>query len=162
MTTMTTMTHVAPTTNTASATNTAAAIEVRWLLEGCLPNHSGLSQIAMHQFPFSIGRDASCDLQVTSRSVSKRHAEILHTPAAVIVQDLGSTNGTFVNGVRISVPTPVGIDDLIQFADIEMRVIRQTQQRADCTCVADQPEQSWMISRLNEVLNQGRLHIHFA
>ena len=161
MTTMTKLIHVTPTTNTAAPTNTAAASEAQWLLEGCLPNHSGLSQIAMHQFPFSIGRDPSCDLQVTSRSVSKRHAEILHTQAAVIVQDLGSTNGTFVNGVRISVPTPVGIDDLIQFADIEMRVIRQTQQRADCTCVADQPEQSWMISRLNEVLNRGRMNIHF-
>ena len=141
--------------------NTAPLIETHWLLEGCLPNQTGISRIAMHQFPFSIGRDASCDLQVASRSVSKKHAEILHNPAAVIVQDLGSTNGTFVNGIRILIPTPVGVNDLIQFADIEMRLTRQAQQAAEFTCVAQQPEQSWLISRLNEVLNKGRMKIYF-
>ncbi|MCA9034304.1 MAG: EAL domain-containing protein [Planctomycetaceae bacterium] len=149
------------TMNPPPTANTAPLIETHWLLEGCLPNQTGISRIAMHQFPFCIGRDAACDLQIASRSVSKRHAKILHNPAAVIVQDLSSTNGTFVNGGRISVPTPVGVNDLIQFADIEMRLAREVSQAAEFTCVAQQPEQSWLISRLNEVLNEGRMKVYF-
>jgi EAL domain-containing protein (putative c-di-GMP-specific phosphodiesterase class I) len=132
-----------------------------WLLEGCLPGQSTISRTAMRAFPFSLGRDPANDLQLPSKNVSKRHATILHTPAAVILQDLGSTNGTFVNGRRIAMSTPVGVHDLIQLADVELRLIRDAQKCADFTCVEQQLEQRWLISRLNEVLNHGRMKIFF-
>lgn len=147
---------VAPTTSIPQTIPTTG-----WGLEGCLPGQSSLSRFVMRAFPFLIGREAGCDLQTASRNVSKRHALLYHTPTTVIVKDLDSTNGTFVNGRRISVPTPVGEHDLIQLADVELRLIRDQVHAAEFTRVADQPEQSWTISRMHEVLNEGRLYILF-
>lgn len=52
-----------------------------------------------------IGRDASCDIVIDSSEVSRRHAELEVQGATLTLRDLGSTNGTFVNGNRISQTT---------------------------------------------------------
>ncbi|MDH4124920.1 MAG: FHA domain-containing protein [Gammaproteobacteria bacterium] len=48
-----------------------------------------------------IGRSKLCDIRVASTAVSRYHALISHTPEGVMLVDLGSTNGTCVDGVRI-------------------------------------------------------------
>jgi pSer/pThr/pTyr-binding forkhead associated (FHA) protein len=48
-----------------------------------------------------IGRSRSCDLRLPSGDASRRHAEIFATNDGYVVQDLGSTNGTFVNGEQV-------------------------------------------------------------
>lgn len=48
-----------------------------------------------------IGRAANCDIQVDTRGISKEHAKLIVGGSAVQVVDMGSTNGTFVNGVKI-------------------------------------------------------------
>ena len=48
-----------------------------------------------------IGRDAGCDFTVSSDSVSRRHARLELHEGRLMVTDLGSTNGTFVNGQRV-------------------------------------------------------------
>jgi pSer/pThr/pTyr-binding forkhead associated (FHA) protein len=45
-----------------------------------------------------IGRSRGCDLQIPHRDSSRRHAEIYQTGDGFILRDLGSTNGTYVNG----------------------------------------------------------------
>ncbi len=49
-----------------------------------------------------VGREPGCDLVINLESVSARHAELRATPQGVLVKDLGSTNGTFVNGRKVS------------------------------------------------------------
>jgi hypothetical protein len=49
-----------------------------------------------------IGRDANSDVQIDDRQVSRRHAEISRTPEGYTIRDLGSKNGTFLNGEPIS------------------------------------------------------------
>jgi len=49
-----------------------------------------------------IGRDAACDLQVPTPSVSRHHCEIVIEGDTVIVRDLNSSNGVFLNESRIS------------------------------------------------------------
>jgi len=49
----------------------------------------------------TIGRSRSCDLRLPSGDASRRHAEICHTTDGYVLRDLGSTNGTFVNGERV-------------------------------------------------------------
>jgi EAL domain-containing protein (putative c-di-GMP-specific phosphodiesterase class I) len=137
------------------------SLKNEWLLEGCLPGQEKVTRIKLGNFPFTVGRDTACDLLLASRNVSKRHASILLTASAAFVQDNSSTNGTFVNGRRIAEPTPVGVNDLIQFADVELRLICEAASLPDFTCVAQQPQQNWLISRLGEVLNNRRLRIHF-
>ncbi|HSU84912.1 MAG TPA: adenylate/guanylate cyclase domain-containing protein [Thermoanaerobaculia bacterium] len=51
--------------------------------------------------PFTVGRVASCDLAVQDPTVSRRHAELELAGAGVRVRDVGSTNGTYLDGVRI-------------------------------------------------------------
>lgn len=49
-----------------------------------------------------VGRAAECDIVLDAEGVSRRHCEVVRGPASVFVRDLGSRNGTFVNGTRIS------------------------------------------------------------
>ena len=49
-----------------------------------------------------IGASPDNDLVLTDRAVSRRHAEIRMTPNGLLLRDLGSTNGTFINDVRIT------------------------------------------------------------
>ncbi|MCX7977392.1 MAG: FHA domain-containing protein [Bdellovibrionaceae bacterium] len=48
-----------------------------------------------------LGRGPQCDIQITSGGVSKEHCEIHVYPEKILVVDLNSSNGTFVNGVRV-------------------------------------------------------------
>ncbi|MCF2707229.1 DUF3662 domain-containing protein [Arcanobacterium haemolyticum] len=54
-----------------------------------------------------IGRGSECDIKVEDTGVSRRHLELRVTPAGVIATDLGSTNGSFVEGHRITAATLV-------------------------------------------------------
>lgn len=49
-----------------------------------------------------IGRDTDSDIQIDDRQVSRQHAEIAYTPQGYTLRDLGSKNGTFLNGEAIS------------------------------------------------------------
>lgn len=48
-----------------------------------------------------IGRQADCDISVASEEISRRHAQVRPTPDGLLVEDLGSANGTFINGKRV-------------------------------------------------------------
>ena len=49
-----------------------------------------------------IGRSSDLDMVLVEDMVSRRHAKISSTDAEVYIQDMGSTNGTFVNGEKIA------------------------------------------------------------
>src|SRR5262245_20833444 len=50
----------------------------------------------------TLGRHPNCDIRVTDDTVSRRHARIFARGGGYILEDLGSRNGTFVNGRQIS------------------------------------------------------------
>ena len=65
-----------------------------------------------------LGREHStADLVIEDPSVSRRHARVLPQGRAVIVEDLGSSNGTYVNGDRISGPVELDTGDELQLGD---------------------------------------------
>ena len=49
--------------------------------------------------PLIVGRAPTCDLPVFDPTISRRHAEVVADGDGVRIRDLGSSNGTFVNGV---------------------------------------------------------------
>ncbi len=49
-----------------------------------------------------IGRSADCQVVIDDKSVSRQHARILRTKEGFVIEDLASTNGTYVNGTRVS------------------------------------------------------------
>ena len=59
------------------------------------------SRVAITARPVTIGRMAECDIVLTDESVSRRHAEVRRQGSDIVVVDLGSTNGTKVNGAGV-------------------------------------------------------------
>jgi hypothetical protein len=68
---------------------------------------------------FSIGRAPGCDLVIDDITVSRGHARLERTPAGWRLADVGSTNGTRVNGWLVRDPVEVRSGDLVRFGDAE-------------------------------------------
>lgn len=66
-----------------------------------------------------LGRDLDCDVRVANQEVSRHHALVYREEDRVFVQDLGSSNGTFVNGARTSArPLAVIAGDNVLLGDL--------------------------------------------
>jgi hypothetical protein len=69
-----------------------------------------------------VGRDEPLGGGIQGETtVSRRHAVLVRTADRVAVRDEGSTNGTFVNGVRIEAETPLRPGDQVQFGSVRLR-----------------------------------------
>jgi sigma-B regulation protein RsbU (phosphoserine phosphatase) len=68
-----------------------------------------------------IGRHPECTFQINSNMVSRKHAKVTKSGETFVVEDLGSGNGTFVNGKKIEGPTPLIHDDRIKLGPILLR-----------------------------------------
>jgi EAL domain-containing protein (putative c-di-GMP-specific phosphodiesterase class I) len=104
----------------------------RWYLESFVEGGRQLRRIALQPLrrPFRVGRNPGLPLTLASDSVSKEHAELFLRGGALHVRDLGSKNGTFVNGERVG-EAPVREGDILHFAQVEFRVGRQEIDEAD-------------------------------
>jgi hypothetical protein len=79
-----------------------------------------LGRRTLHVYDFkqasiTIGRDEQADVRIDNPSVSRRHAEIRLGDGGWVVEDLGSSNGTFLRGNRLQGPQPIGLGDEIGF-----------------------------------------------
>lgn len=68
---------------------------------------------------FTIGRDHECDLAIDDMTVSRVHARLERAEAGWLLIDLGSTNGTRVNGWRVRDAVPVRAGDVVRFGESE-------------------------------------------
>jgi FHA domain-containing protein len=69
-----------------------------------------------------IGRGADCQLILDDDYVSTRHARVVASPNGIYVEDLGSTNGTYVNGQRITAPTTITLADSVRIGKTMLRL----------------------------------------
>jgi pSer/pThr/pTyr-binding forkhead associated (FHA) protein len=70
----------------------------------------------------TVGRGSSCDLTIADTTVSREHAAFVLRGDTWWVVDLGSTNGTRVNGLRTS-EQPLGRGDRIEFGDVVVEMV---------------------------------------
>ena len=68
-----------------------------------------------------VGRAPSSDVPIIDPTISRRHAELESAESGLTVRDLGSSNGTFVNGSRVQTGT-AAIGDLISFGKVGFRL----------------------------------------
>jgi len=69
--------------------------------------------------PLVIGRDSSCDIVIPDRQVSRYHARLTPAPDGVILEDLGSKNGTYCNGLKVEDPIVLEDSDMVQVALVQ-------------------------------------------
>jgi len=72
-----------------------------------------------------IGRDRSCQLCIDDPQISRHHARILRRADSITIEDLNSSNGTFLNGVRIKTGM-LKINDLVTLGRSTQLVVRRT------------------------------------
>lgn len=87
-----------------------------------LSSNTGL-QISLQDGSTVVGREPGLGVSLPGENgVSRRHAEFRRTATGISVMDLGSTNGTYVNGVRIQGETALKVGDTVQFGTVQFRV----------------------------------------
>jgi serine phosphatase RsbU (regulator of sigma subunit) len=72
-----------------------------------------------------IGRSSELDVSLPDRSVSRHHAAVRREGDTLQVEDVGSRNGTSVNGVRIQGPHPLKPDDRVSFGNVTLRLVTE-------------------------------------
>jgi pSer/pThr/pTyr-binding forkhead associated (FHA) protein len=78
---------------------------------------SGETLFDLNEGTLRFGRSSDCDIQVDDGSISSNHAEIVVEGEKITIKDLGSTNGTTINGEEIT-EHEVGPEDSILFGSV--------------------------------------------
>jgi len=81
--------------------------------------HAG-TKVPVAEPKFLIGRAADCHLRLQSTLVSRKHCLIELDPSGASIEDCGSTNGTFVNGERLTGRQPLRSGDRIKIGELEL------------------------------------------
>ncbi|MFO0844996.1 MAG: EAL domain-containing protein [Gemmataceae bacterium] len=103
-----------------SSTNFGA--EACWPYLDHFPQPGGnLARVFLNRFPFRLGRNRAAHLVVFHPQVSKDHAEIVREGDQLFLRELGSTNGTFHNGHRVTDRVPLRDGDILHLAEKEFR-----------------------------------------
>jgi hypothetical protein len=130
---------ISPTTNTSSAPR----------LEYYRSGSTELHRVTIEHSPFKIGRCETSDLQIDSVQVSREHAQIYQRGHIWSIRDLGSTNGTEVNGKAIQ-ESVLSDGDILAIAETEMTFVASPE--SPFQRMVTQPIQSRKSTRLPALL----------
>jgi predicted component of type VI protein secretion system len=87
-----------------------------------LKGRSGVNTLRLIDGVNSIGRHDDCLIRIRSSQVSRRHCEVLMEGETLVVRDLGSSNGTFVNGKRVLGKQALNPGDVLTIGGVTLRV----------------------------------------
>ncbi|HVT77311.1 MAG TPA: FHA domain-containing protein, partial [Acidimicrobiales bacterium] len=71
----------------------------------------------------TVGRGQGCQVQLTDPMVSQLHARLFRSERGLHIEDLGSTNGTYLNGRKVGAPARLKKGDRVRIGPIELEVI---------------------------------------
>lgn len=141
-----------------------SALQVRdvvWFLVGRFDESDVVRQIPICNSPFRVGRKATASLSLAKKEISSVHAEFVTTGVSLLLRDLGSTNGTFVNGAQIHDTVELNADDLVQFASVPFRVVKQTANTHEGTIAVDALDQAMLLVQFDRLMNERAFAPHF-
>ena len=142
-----------------------------WSLEQSLED-GAVQHVRIASSPFRVGRRRGMELRLQSPSISSHHAEILLREGKPYVSDRNSTNGTFVNGFRIEEETQLDDGDIVQFANICLRVYNRSNDpasqapgvvatAANATEFHESKDQALGLARFSVLISERAVMPHF-
>lgn len=119
----------------------------RWFLQGIFGTTNTLQEIPLNPLPQILGRDEKLACSISAATVSRNHARVEILNQQLLLTDLGSSNGTFVNRQRISAPTVIDHGDIIHLGTTELRLINRGAEHnlsdtGNATCIMRAPSLS--------------------
>ena len=78
------------------------------------------STYSLTQGEYTIGRDRNCQICINAEGVSRHHARLTLTGYELVVEDLGSSNGVFLEGVQLQLPTRVRPDQQVEIGNARL------------------------------------------
>jgi EAL domain-containing protein (putative c-di-GMP-specific phosphodiesterase class I) len=134
---------------------------VTWILSGQLSDDEPVRQVRVDALPFIVGRQADASLSIPSATVSRRHAEFAIIDGQLIVRDLGSTNGTSVNGIRLTESCHVNHGDLLQFGQVVFRITKQNKESILQTIQDDSCDRALALIQFDQLVTERAVLPHF-
>ncbi|MEW6710724.1 MAG: FHA domain-containing protein [Candidatus Riflebacteria bacterium] len=87
------------------------------------------SKVICDKNPFLLGRSPECNYKLEGDKASRKHAQIVVEGEQSYIEDLNSSNGTFVNMVQIKGKVEIFKGDLLRFADVRMKVVAGSEKK---------------------------------
>ena len=107
----------------AAAIPTVASVAVPTVSMPTLINQDTMARVEISEGTHRVTREPGSLMTIAgSTAISRQHAEVERVGDALVLRDLGSTNGTFLNGVKVAGDVNLKTGDLVQFGDVAFRV----------------------------------------
>jgi EAL domain-containing protein (putative c-di-GMP-specific phosphodiesterase class I) len=141
-----------------------AVTEDVWFLSGPTQPGEAVLHAPIDGNPYIVGRKTGVSLKLQFRTVSGNHASMWVDGGVLFLRDLGSTNGTFVNGERIEKDQTVRVaeEDLIHFAEAPFRVRRQSPTGVTHGTIAENVcDQALALVQFDRLMSERLVKPHF-
>lgn len=132
-----------------------------WLLSGSLSGTDNAQNYSLSPPTVRVGRKPGSDLLLSHPTVSGQHARFDMRNDELWLTELGSTNGTFVNGKRLLGEIQIKEEDLIQFAEVAFRVRRNHRRAAASTVQGNVSDQALALVQFDRFMEQRLVTPHF-
>lgn len=139
---------------TKTETNGLSLRASAWFFAGQVDGSEPARHVPIHNTPFKIGRRSNLPLTLPCESVSKEHAEIDQRDGILYLQDLGSTNGTYINGERVTGEHAIQEGDIIQFATVVFRLGRETSDTESGTVAQDTGDRALAMMQFDRLIHE--------
>jgi pSer/pThr/pTyr-binding forkhead associated (FHA) protein len=83
----------------------------------------GTERIRLREGETTVGRSPYCSIVVSTATASRQHAAFVLNGLELTITDLGSRNGTSLNGTKIRATTPVFVGDIVTIGSVELLVV---------------------------------------
>lgn len=114
--------------------------------------------------PYIVGRKTGASMRLQFRTVSGHHAQLWAENGLLMLKDLGSTNGTYINGRRIESDTPAVVreEDLVHFAEAPFRIRCQSRTGVTNGTIAENVcDQALALVQFDRLMSERLVRPHY-